>query len=163
MSEAAAPGLAPELSPEAVEALLDQELPATRWERLDQPRISAFGELTGDHAPVHVDPASPEAAAFGGTIAQGFLTLSLLTSMVYQTVPGIAGMTGLNYGFDRVRFIAPVPEGARVRGQFRLREVTRPASGQLQLRWQVEMEIEGHTRPALVAEWLARYVPATGI
>lgn len=148
------------LAPEAIEGLVGRSLPPSGWERLDQRRISAFAELTGDHAPVHTDPESDEAEAFGGTIAQGFLSMSLLTSMVYEVVPGIEGMTGLNYGFDRLRFVAPVPQGAQVRAHFRLNEVEYPAARQIQLRWQVEMEIETRERPAFVAEWLARYVAA---
>jgi acyl dehydratase len=149
------------LTPDEVAALAGRPLPPTRWELLDQPRIDAFSALTGDHAPVHIDPSSPDAAAMGGTIAQGFLTLSLLTSMIYQAVPDIAGHTGLNYGFDRLRFVAPVPSGARVRGHLTIGALTEPKPGQLQLETDVRIEIEGHDTPALVARWLARYVRTT--
>ena len=118
--------------------------------------IDRFAEVTGDRQFIHVDPARALVEApFGGTIAHGFLTLSLLSVMSQQALPPIEGrVIGINYGFDRVRFLAPVPSGARVRGRFTLADVRTRSKGEVALHYQVTVEIEGAAKPALAADWI---------
>lgn len=138
------------------EALVGQEIGVSDWLTVDQGQIDAFADSTHDHQAIHVDPVAAAASPFGGTIAHGFLTLSLLSAMAYQT-PKIAGEgMSVNYGFDRLRFVSPVRAGARVRGRFGLAGVDEIRPGELQVTLDVTVEIEGSERPALVARWLTR-------
>ncbi len=131
------------------------ELGVSDWVTIDQAMIDAFAALTGDQAMIHVDPPRAAAAGLGGTVAHGFLTLSLLSAMAYQVCPAITGARyGVNYGFNRLRFVAPVPSGSRVRGRFRLAQCEARAGGGWQAGYEVTVEIEGRDKPALVAEWL---------
>ena len=125
------------------------------WIEVDQDRIIAFADATEDHQFIHVDPVAAAAAGFGGTIAHGFLSLSLLSRMAADAIliPDSTRMA-VNYGLDRVRFLAPVKAGKRVRGHFTLESATEKAPGQLLLKHQVTVEIEGEDKPALTAEWL---------
>ncbi|MCV6587324.1 MAG: MaoC family dehydratase [Marinibacterium sp.] len=136
-------------------ARVGQDLGVSGWVVVDQPRINAFADATDDHQFIHVDPARAAETPFGGPIAHGFLTLSLLVPLARDAVPGIEGRKmAVNYGFDKIRFLAPVPAGARIRGRFRLLEVTQRAPGQVQTRTDVTVEIDGNDTPALIAEWL---------
>ena len=128
------------------------------WKTIDQPTIDAFARLTGDQHFIHVDPArAAQVLPSGGTIAHGFLTLSLLSNMGYQVCPTIEGVRfPLNYGFNRLRFVAPVPVGSRVRGRFVLKSVDVIDAAQRQIVYDASVEIEGAPKPALVAEWLTR-------
>jgi acyl dehydratase len=128
------------------------------WTRIDQPMIDAFAKLTGDQHFIHVDPVRAAAVMPSkGTIAHGFLTLSLLSNMAYQVCPTIEGVRfPLNYGFNRLRFVAPVPVGSRVRAHFVLHKVEAIDAVQRQLIYNVTVEIEGRDKPALAAEWLTR-------
>lgn len=126
----------------------------SRWFTLDQTRIDAFAANTEDRAGIHVDTAAE--TPFDGTIAHGFLTLSLLSAMSYDAVPQEPGL-GLNYGFDRIRFVSPVPSGSNVRGRFSEKSVDRTPS-YVAREWSVVVEIEGADRPALVATWLTRHI-----
>ena len=127
----------------------------SHWFDVDQSRIDAFAKVTEDHQFIHVDPALAAATPFGGTIAHGFLSLSLLSPMAYSVLPKIKGdVTGVNYGFDRVRFLNPVRAGSRVRARFTLKAVTEKSPGQWQLTYDVSVEIEGAAKPALAATWL---------
>jgi acyl dehydratase len=133
-----------------------QEIGVSPWTTIDQERIDRFAEVTADRQFIHVDPdrAAME-TPFGGTIAHGFLTLSLLSAMGQEALPVIRGRTmGINYGLERVRFLSPVPAGARVRGRFTLADVSMRSSVQAMLRYQVTVEIEGAEKPALAAEWI---------
>jgi len=125
------------------------------WIEVAQDRISQFADATDDHQFIHVDPAAAAAAGFGGTIAHGFLTLSLLSRMAADAmlIPDTTRMA-VNYGLDRVRFLAPVKSGTRVRGHFTLESAEEKAPGQLLLKHQVTVEIEGQEKPALTAQWL---------
>jgi acyl dehydratase len=143
------------LSAQALPALVGQEIGLSDWIVIDQPTVDAFATLTRDTYFIHVDPVrAAKETPFGGTIAHGFLTLSMMSCMAYQVCPAIEGTrTGVNYGFNRLRFVAPVRTGARVRGRFVLKDFElRPD------RWQavhtVTVEIEGESRPAIVAEWV---------
>jgi acyl dehydratase len=133
----------------------------SRWLSVDQARIDAFAKVTEDEQFIHVDPERAAETVFGGTVAHGFLTLSLLSAMAYSALPRIEGAAhGVNYGFDRVRFVRPVPSGSRVRGHFTLRAVTPRSAREWQLSYDVSVEIEGAEKPALAASWLTMQVMA---
>ena len=140
-----------------LEGRVGQELGVSSWRAVTQADIDAFAAVTGDDQFIHVDVARATAeTAFGGTIAHGFLTLSLLSVLGREGLPAIAGRRmGVNYGLERVRFVSPVRSGARVRGRFALAGLERRKPGEVLLRYGVTVEIEGGTKPALVAEWLA--------
>jgi acyl dehydratase len=125
------------------------------WITLDQQRINTFADCTEDHQFIHVDEEAAKKTPFGGTIAHGFLSLSLLSRMAADAmlVPDSTRMA-VNYGLDRVRFLAPVKSGKRVRGHFTLTGADEKAPGQLLLNHQVTVEIEGEEKPALTAQWL---------
>ncbi len=135
------------------------EFGPTPWMTVTQAQINAFADATDDHFFIHVDPQRAAATPLKGTIAHGMLTLSLLPAMSYQVVPFVEGARfPLNYGFNRVRFVAPVPAGARLRGRFVLRQAEVLRADQRQLITDVTVEREGSTAPALVAEWVTRFV-----
>lgn len=134
-----------------------EEVGVSDWRPVTQDQIDAFAGLTGDDQFIHVDPARAAATPFGGTVAHGFLTLSLLSRFAYDARPSLAGMAmSVNYGFDRLRFVAPVPAGARIRARFRLTRLDRDTPGQVTMHWGVTVEIEGADRPAIVADWITR-------
>lgn len=129
------------------------------WRHIDQGDVDTFAALTGDCNPLHVDPRWAAATPFGGTLVHGFLTLSLMAEMAYETCPGIAGTT-LNYGFDRIRFVSPVPTGSRVRGVFRLTRIEAGHGGRWKAWYDVTMEREGAESPAAVATWIMAGIAA---
>lgn len=145
----------PVASLDEIRAKVGQPVGSSEWIEVGQDRISAFADATEDHQFIHVDPAAAAAAGFGGTIAHGFLSLSLLSRMAADVmlVPDTTKMA-VNYGLDRVRFLAPVKAGKRVRGHFTLDGVEEKAPGQLLIRQTVSVEIEGEEKPALAAQWL---------
>lgn len=132
-----------------------QPVGVSSWIEVTQDRIDQFADATEDHQFIHVDPTLAAQTPFGGTIAHGFLSLSLLSRMAADVmmVPDTTKMA-VNYGIDRVRFIAPVKSGKRVRGHFTLDAADDKAPGQLLLKHTVTVEIEGEERPALTAQWL---------
>ena len=131
----------------------------SRWLAVDQGRIDAFAKVTEDEQFIHVDPERAGATAFGGTVAHGFLTLSLLSAMAYSALPRIEGAAhGVNYGFDRVRFLHPVRSGSRVRGRFTLQAATARSEREWLLTYELSIEIEGAQKPALAATWLTMQV-----
>ncbi|KYG18920.1 nodulation protein NodN [Bradyrhizobium sp. AT1] len=145
----------PPITLQAYEALVGKEIGVSSWHLIDQPRIDTYADVTEDHQFIHVDPEKAKATAFGTTIAHGFLTMSMLSVMSYEVMPVIAGTTmGVNYGFDKLRFISPVRSGKRIRGRFVLAEARLRKPNELQSRTNVTVEIEGEDKPALVAEWL---------
>lgn len=145
----------PPITLEAYQAMVGKEIGVSSWHLIDQPRIDAYADVTEDHQFIHVDPDRAKETAFGTTIAHGFLTMSMMSVMSYEVMPAIAGITmGVNYGFDKLRFISPVRSGKRVRGRFVLAEARLRKSNELQSRTDVTVEIEGEDKPALVAEWL---------
>jgi acyl dehydratase len=125
------------------------------WTTVDQAQIDLFAEATHDHQWIHVDPQRAADGPFGGTIAHGLLTLSLLPLLVQQVYDVEGSGMGLNYGYDRVRFTAPVPVGSRLRARVELSDVVDVVGG-VQLTLGVTVELEGSARPALVADWLVR-------
>jgi acyl dehydratase len=134
---------------------IGQEVGVSGWLTIDQQRIDEFADATEDRQFIHTDPEAAAQTPFGGTIAHGFLSLSMLSRMAAEgmLVPDSIKMA-VNYGLDRVRFIKPVRSGKRIRGRFRLDSVEEKAPGQLLLRHTVTVEIEGEEKPALTAEWL---------
>jgi acyl dehydratase len=142
-----------------IRAKIGSEIGVSSWLTIDQERILDFAEATEDRQFIHTDPDAASRTPFGGTIAHGFLTLSLLSRMGAEAmlVPEGASMA-VNYGLDRVRFLDPVRPGARVRGRFTLDSVDEKAPRQLLLRHIVTVEVEGREKPALSAVWLALIV-----
>jgi len=131
------------------------EVGVSSWLSIDQARIDEFADATDDHQFFHVDPKAAAKTQFGGTIAHGFLTLSLLSRMAADAMLVPEGVKlAVNYGFDRVRFLAPVKSGKRVRGRFTLDSIEEKAPGQWLLRHTVTVEIEDEGKPALTAQWL---------
>ena len=135
---------------------IGQEVGVSSWKVIDQDRIDRFATVTEDLQFIHVDPErAVTETPFGGTIAHGFLPLSLLSAMGQEALPTISNRTmGINYGLERVRFLSPVPVGARVRGRFALSDVSMRSTTQAMLCYQVTVEIEGADKPALAAEWI---------
>ena len=145
----------PFASLDEIRSRVGNEVGVSSWLMVDQPRIDAFADTTEDHQFIHIDPAAAAQTPFGGTIAHGFLSLSLLSRMAAEAILLPDGLKmAVNYGFDRVRFLAPVRSGKRVRGRFVLDSVEEKAPGQLLLRHGVTVEIEGEDKPALSAQWL---------
>ena len=146
----------PPISLEAYQKMVSHEVGVSSWHLVDQARINAYADVIQDHQFIHIDPDRAEKETpFGTTVAHGFLTMSLLSIMSYEVMPVIQGtIMGVNYGFDRVRFISPVRSGSRVRGRFRLAEAKLRKPTELLSRTHVSVEIEGEENPALVADWL---------
>jgi len=138
-----------------IRAQVGKEVGVSSWLLVDQHRIDAFAEATEDRQFIHVDPAAAEQTPFGGTIAHGFLSLSLLSHMAAEAMLVPDGLKiAVNYGLDRVRFLAPVRSGKRVRCRFVLDSIEEKAPGQWLMRHNVTVEIEGEDKPALTALWL---------
>jgi len=145
----------PIASLDEIRGRIGAEVGVSSWLTLDQPRIDAFADATEDRQFIHVDPEAAAGTPFGGTVAHGFLSLSMLSRMAAEAmlIPDNVKMA-VNYGLDRVRFIAPVRSGKRIRGRFTLDSIEEKAPGQLLLRHTVTVEIEGVDKPALTAQWL---------
>ena len=138
-----------------IRAKIGQQIGTSDWIEVTQARIDAFADATEDRQFIHVDPALAAQTPFGGTIAHGFLSLSLLSRMAADVllIPDTTRMA-LNYGLDRVRFLTPVRAGSRVRGRFTLDSAEERTPAQLLLKHTVTVEIEGADKPALTAQWL---------
>lgn len=132
------------------------EIGCSPWREITQAMIDTFAEATDDHQFIHVDPErAAREAPFGGTIAHGFLLLSLLSTLAYEAIPPLEGATiGVNQGFDSVRFQTPVRSGRRVRARFTLAYVKNRPSGWIETKYDVTLEVEGAPKPALTARWL---------
>jgi acyl dehydratase len=145
----------PLASRDEIRSNIGREVGVSSWLTVDQARIDEFAEATEDRQFIHTDPAAAAKSVFGGTIAHGFLSLSLLSRMGAEAMLLPEGLKmAVNYGFDRVRFLAPVKSGKRVRGRFVLDSAEEKAPGQLLLRHTVTIEIEDEDKPALTAVWL---------
>jgi acyl dehydratase len=141
---------------EGVRALVGQHLGHTDWMTITQEQVNRFADATGDHQWIHVDPErSRRESPFGGPVAHGFLTLSLLPMLVPQILETTGFRMGVNYGTEKVRFPSPVPVGARVRAGATLDSAT-PFDGGVQLAMTVTVEVEGATKPAMVATTVSR-------
>jgi acyl dehydratase len=142
-----------------IRSRIGDEVGVSGWIMLGQARIEQFADATEDRQFIHIDPAAAAQTPFGGTIAHGFLTLSLLSRMGAEAMLLPEGtQMAINYGLDRVRFLAPVRSGKRIRGRFTLDSVEEKGPGQILLRHSVTVEIEGEDKPALSAVWLALIV-----
>jgi len=136
-----------------------REIGVSHWFAVPQERVNQFAEATGDYQWIHVDAArAAKESPFKTTIAHGFLTLSLISSLLRDAVHMTGLRMAINYGLNRVRFASPVPTGSRIRGRFKLASVEPVADG-VQAVWQVTVEREDSQKPCVVAEWLVRYYP----
>ena len=143
------------MSLDEIKTYVGKEIGVSEWFLLDQKRINAFADLTEDHMFLHVNPEAAKATPFGGTIAHGLLTLSMMPVMAYQAMPGVSGTKmGVNYGYNKVRFMAPVKSGKRIRGRFGVKAVEPQSRGRVQIVHDVTIEIEDEPKPALAAEWI---------
>ena len=129
----------------------------SNWYLLDQDRINQFAAVTHDEQFIHTDPEKAATTPFGATIAHGFLTLALLPAMGGDVIPKLDGhLMSVNYGFEKLRFLSPVPAGSRVRGLFTLSSLEVRKPGEVTLLWEVTIEIDGKEKPAIYAEWINR-------
>ncbi|WP_374763667.1 MaoC family dehydratase [Yunchengibacter salinarum] len=143
------------VKPEDVATYVGQEVGVSDWFPIDQDRINAFADVTKDHQFIHVDREAAAKTPFGTTIAHGFLTLSMLSYLIDGATLRVEGtVMGLNYGFEKVRFLAPVKVDSRIRLRVTIGDVQDKGAGRLLIRQDVTMEIEGEERPALTAQWL---------
>ena len=132
-----------------------REIGVSRWKAVDQERVNVFAEVTEDRQAIHLDADAAAHSIFGGTVAHGFLVLSLLSAMLEDAVPPFEDRGILvNYGFDKIRFVSPVLTGARIRGKFTLIESVVREPGVYLNRLGVVVEVEHQSKPGLVAEWL---------
>ena len=146
---------------EQLDRKVGERLGVSDWFLIDQERVNRFADVTLDHQYIHVDAARAKATPFGGTIAHGFLTLSLLVPLCIDFIPVLATRKlVVNYGFDKVRFVSPVRVGKRVRGIVALAEVAERKADNVIIKLDVTVEIENEDKPALVAEWLTLHVVA---
>lgn len=151
----------PVVKKEELAAKLGQEIGVSDWMEISQERINIFADVTEDHQFIHIDEEKAKQTPFGGTIAHGFLTLSMLSVLAGGTSLVIDGIQmGINYGFEKIRFLQPVRAGKRIRGRFVLADATERKPGQWMLKYGVTVEIEGEEKPALMAEWLTLQIVA---
>ena len=147
------------LSAADLPGLAGKQLPASSWLEITQERIDRFADATNDHQYIHVEPEKAAATPFGGTIAHGFLTLSLVPYLMGEQRPEVAGtVMGLNYGLDKLRFLQPVPVGSRIRVQQTISSVTEKNPGQWLIKTRVSVDIEHSEKPALVADQLTMLI-----
>ena len=147
------------LSVDELKAKVDQDLGTSRWFPVTQERIDQFADLTEDPQWIHIDPErAAKETPFGGTIAHGFLTLSMIPYLgANSDMPKLDGVKmGVNYGGNKTRFISPVRSGKRIRGHWKLVEMTEKRPGQWQQTCEITMEIEGEDKPALITEWITQ-------
>lgn len=136
---------------------IGEPLGTSDWFLIDQSRIDAFADNTEDHQFIHVNPEMAKATPLGSTVAHGFLTLSMLSAMLESAVEKPEVAMSINYGFDKIRFLNFVKSGKRVRGHFKLLELEEKRPGQWQQKVEATVEIEGETKPALIAEWIFQH------
>jgi acyl dehydratase len=136
-----------------LESAGERDFGASKWVTVDQEHVNLFAEATGDHQWIHVDPEAAKAGPFGGTIAHGYLSLSLLPVLLSDVIRVSDAVMGVNYGIDRVRFTSPVPVGSEVRAHAKLLS-SEPKSGGILYKVGVQIEIKGQEKPAMVGEVL---------
>ena len=147
------------LNVDQLQDYIGKEVGVSEWMLVDQDRINQFAEATGDHQYIHVDPERAAQTPFGTTIAHGFLTMSLMVLMGYEGSTKLENsVMGINYGFDKLRFINPVKVNNRIRGRFQLVSAEEKKPNHYLLKHAVTVEIEGEEKPALIAEWLGMTV-----
>lgn len=141
---------------EDLAACVGQEVATSDWLTITQAQVDQFAEATGDQQWIHVDVERAKAGPFGGPIAHGFLTLSLLPKLFESAMTVVESRMGVNYGLNRVRFMSPVPVGSRLRGRLKLLSAEAIAGDGMQMVWETTVELEGATKPACVAESVVR-------
>ena len=147
------------VEPSQLGELIGTVIGQSDWVEIDQERVNVFADVTEDHQFIHIDPERAKQTPFVGPIAHGFLTLSLLSKFAEGAALKINGANmGVNYGFNSVRFLSPVPVGKKVRGAFTLKDAIEKKPGQFLLVYEVSVEIDGVDKPALVAEWLGMQI-----
>ncbi len=146
----------PILKTDELAGAVGTEIGVSAWTEISQEQINVFADVTDDHQFIHIDPErAAKETPFGGTIAHGFLTLSMLSSLAGGTTLVLEGIVmGINYGFEKVRFLTPVRAGKKIRGRFTLADAVERNPGQWMLKYDVTVEIEGEDKPALMAQWL---------
>ena len=137
--------------------LVGQNVADSDWITITQEQVNQFAQATGDHQWIHVDVEKAKAGPFGGPIAHGFLTLSLIPRFFESTIEIVQVRMGVNYGLNKVRFMAPVPVGSRLRARMKLLQMDAIDNNGVQMSWEVAIEREGSVKPVCVAESLARY------
>ena len=149
----------PTVSFDELKAMTGTVICVSDWLTVDQAMIDKFADATGDHQFIHVNPELAAQTPFGGTIAHGFLSLSLMPVLTQKTdMPRMDGVKmGVNYGGNKTRFLSPVRSGKRVRGAFKLLEIEQKRPGQYQQTTEYTLEIEGEDKPALIAEWISQF------
>jgi acyl dehydratase len=147
------------MTPQEIQAQVGQQIGTSEWVEMSQDRINMFAEATGDHQFIHVDPDKAKLTPFGGTIAHGFLTLSMIPYLSANSdLPRVDGVKmGVNYGGNKTRFISPVRSGKRIRGHWKLLELVEKRPGQWQQTHEITIEIEGEDKPALITEWIMQF------
>ncbi|MEL6089688.1 MaoC family dehydratase [Bartonella schoenbuchensis] len=138
-----------------IKNFIGKEIGLSQWRLVTQDMINQFASATDDHQWIHVDEEKAKKTPFGGTIAHGFLTLSLLSTLAYEALPKLKGATmGINYGFDKIRFVSPVKTDAQIRARFILDDAKIRPSGRVVLHYKTTIEINKLKNPALIAHWL---------
>lgn len=147
------------MTPQDIAAKVGEPLGTSEWVEISQDRINQFAEATGDHQFIHVNEDMAKMTPFGGTIAHGFLTLSMIPFLSANSdIPRPEGVKmGVNYGGNKTRFINPVRSGKRIRGHWKLLEMAEKRPGQWQQTVEITIEIEGEEKPALIAEWMTQF------
>ncbi|WAC24699.1 MaoC family dehydratase [Blastomonas sp. SL216] len=147
------------ISPQEMKDMVGKTLGTSEWLLVDQDMINKFADATGDHQFIHVNEEMAKMTPFGGTIAHGFLTLSLFPVLMAKSdCPRVEGVKmGVNYGGNKVRFLAPVRSGKKVRGHFKLLDLEEKRPGQWQQTLEFTVEIEGEDKPAVMAEWISQF------
>lgn len=147
------------MTPQEVKAQVGQNVGTSEWVVMSQERINQFAEATGDHQFIHLDEEKAKLTPFGGTIAHGFLTLSMIPYLSANSdLPKVDGVKmGVNYGGNKTRFISPVRSGKRIRGHWKLLELEEKRPGQWQQTHEITIEIEGEDKPALITEWIMQF------
>ena len=138
-------------------SFMDQEVAQSEWTAITQEQVNQFAQATGDEQWIHVDVERAKAGPFGGPIAHGFLTLSLLPKFFDSALRIADVRMGVNYGLNKVRFVNPVPVGSRLRARMTLRSCEAIANNGVQVLWEVTVECEGAAKPACIAESIVRY------
>ncbi|MXO86712.1 MaoC family dehydratase [Altererythrobacter aurantiacus] len=147
------------MTPQEIAAKKGETIGTSEWVEMSQERINQFADATGDHQFIHIDEEKAKMTPFGGTIAHGFLTLSMIPYLTANSdVPRVEGIKmAVNYGGNKTRFINPVRSGKRIRSQMKLLDMTEKRSGQWQQTMEITIEIEGEDKPALICEWITMY------
>jgi len=147
------------MTPQDIAAKVGEVIGTSEWAEMSQERINQFAEATGDHQFIHINEEAAKMTPFGGTIAHGFLTLSMIPYLGAESdTPRMDGVKmGVNYGGNKTRFIAPVRSGKRIRGHWKLTEMVEKRPGQWQQTCEITIEIEGEDKPALITEWITMF------